>query len=161
MFLAGRNIPVPGNYRDFQLFAQATQAIPLIVNQRFEGADIKHRARYIGVIEQVGQDWEESRLGFTRCGGCSNNDVLIGVDQSGNSLLLGIPERRPAFVPDPALNPQVKQAERAGVRVRRWQVHRPAPRSGQMRHRCPWPLQRYQSIRASPYPGSAQEWPAG
>ena len=71
-------MPVPD--RDIGLFAEVVETDELIVDERFEGADVEGAHARGRVLPKLGQDGKEGRLSFARCRGCRQEHIVLRVE---------------------------------------------------------------------------------
>ena len=75
-----RDIAVPVPDGDIGLFAQIVEANELVVDERFEGANVEGTHARGRVLPKLGQDGKEGRLGFARCRGCRQEHIVLRVE---------------------------------------------------------------------------------
>ena len=71
-------MPVPD--RDIGLFAQIVEAYKLIVDERFERANVEGAHTRGRVLPKLGQDGKEGRLGFAGRRGCCQEHIVLRVE---------------------------------------------------------------------------------
>ena len=75
-----RDIAVPVPDGDIGLFAQIVEANELVVDERFEGANVEGTHARGRVLPKLGQDGKEGRLSFARCRGCRQEHIVLRVE---------------------------------------------------------------------------------
>ena len=70
-------MPVPD--RDIGLFAEVVEADELIIDERFEGADVEGAHARGRVLPKFGQDGKEGCLGFAGSRGCRQEHIILRV----------------------------------------------------------------------------------
>ena len=70
-------MPVPD--RDIGLFAEVVEADELIIDERFEGADVEGAHARGRVLPKLGQDGKEGCLGFAGSCGCRQEHIVLRV----------------------------------------------------------------------------------
>lgn len=74
-----RDIAMPVPDRDIGLFAQVVEADELVVDERFEGANVEGAHACGRVLPKLGQDGKEGRLGFAGSRGCRQEHIVLRV----------------------------------------------------------------------------------
>ena len=70
-------MPVPD--RDIGLFAEVVETDELIIDERFEGADVEGAYARGRVLPKLGQDGKEGCLGFAGSRGCRQEHIILRV----------------------------------------------------------------------------------
>ena len=70
-------MPVPDG--DIGLFAEVVEADELIIDERFEGADVEGAHARGRVLPKLGQDGKEGCLGFAGSRGCCQEHIILRV----------------------------------------------------------------------------------
>ena len=87
-FLALGDVAVPGPNGNVSVLKEVVEAIELVVDQGFDGADVEgtHGAR--GIVVELGEDREEGGFGFAGGGTGGDEEVGVGVedDVAGGDL---------------------------------------------------------------------------
>ena len=94
------HISVPVPHRNVRLGAQVIQPEELVVDQRFQRADVDGAHGGGGVFGKQGDDGEEGRLGFTGGGGGSEQQIFVGIEDCIRRCHLDGPEVRPVVAVD-------------------------------------------------------------
>src|ERR1700731_3066144 len=92
---------VPG---EIDRLAELIKPAELIIDQGFKGAEIERFESRPPAAGKARDEWQECRLGLTRCGGSGDDDIGYTFQQHGNSALLDVVEFVPALLPDPTAN---------------------------------------------------------
>lgn len=111
-------MPRPDRY--LQLLAEPVQATKLVVDERFQRADVDNQP---GLLhgKQIRQRGQKGCLRFAGCGCRGHDDITVAFDNEWNRLFLCIPQGFPAFCPDEALDAFIQLIEGcAGSFVGHW-----------------------------------------
>ena len=98
------HISVPVPHRNVRLGAQVIQPEKLVVDQRFQRADVDGSHGGGGIFGKQGDDGEEGRLGFAGGGGGGEQQIFVGIEDGIRRGYLNGPEVRPVVAVDIVLN---------------------------------------------------------
>src|SRR6185437_4081771 len=107
------DIPMPRPDGYVQVLAEAFKPSELVVDQRFQRADVDDQA-LVWPAEQMGHGRQESGLGFPRGRAGCHDDILIAWQDQRNGLFLHLAQRTPTFGPQVVLYPRVQLQESLG-----------------------------------------------
>src|SRR5699024_4025232 len=88
---------MPGPHGNLTIIKQLIQPLKLIVNQRFEWADIHYPNGSRWIFLQYGQNREKCSFRLARSSSGGNDNMLVGVHNGIASFYLYFPQVRPSF----------------------------------------------------------------
>src|SRR5258706_3736541 len=101
-------------YRYFESFAESIETIELVVNQRFEGANVKSTDTTTRLFNHPRANRQECGFSFTSRRRSRDDHIAAAIEDWVNRCLLNVTQVTPTLLPDPALDTFVHSLEPSG-----------------------------------------------